>query len=752
MQNLRLSDDDEWKIAELCSNIAKAFVPPKKEAFHDWVEKNYILPPNLVSDGFRGLVSFENAPYLRVIAHAISNYKKYPGQIYQITIQKGSQVYITTIATAASFYFIIVDQQKQLWVFPTSTKGVEWMKMSFKSSWREMPDARRLLGDPDNEKKQQAKLVEYPNGFMKLVTPNEDGALQGTPANILIVDEPSSVDDEVAGLGSTITNLKGRPKNFNHSMLFIGGTPGHVYYDNEGELTGGILTQEFNKSSQQVFHFPCPSCGHITHYPITQAELKERITYNVDSNGLLVEGSSRIVCTQCGMPTINEQSRRQINLKFSGDSEYWKPINPLAHKYHVGFNINTFLSLSPIVSIDNFVREMRDCKSEKMMQAFCNTNGFPFVYSSGESLKEKMTDDKWKRFVTKIDNADGSVFEFDVPMDVNTIVAAADIQDGSSHGAAARIEVVYVGFDIFGNYVIIDHDVFAGSLIKHAKCNSWVECERIAPDGLLMKLHKYAIQRKFIHESGQEIGLSIFGFDITNGTHFRHLDTLINDYPTFVGGTGRFRENPIVLGIRGDSKLKNQLVARTSSPPVKVGSKRRTKALVQFHNRLNVNTEKLTTLFYNDLLNGDVLFSDKFDNDFFDLVMTQIWSPSKNKYIKGEDDTLPNEVDDCVCYARAMFMYASQSFGVRGTGKQERRIPLIDVIANESKFNSLENRRKRIVDFCARHGINIDADALECLSLTQLQPLSQAIAKSASSTNDGKIDTKSIVAEVEKVR
>ena len=251
MNKNELSKNEQiTKIIELIENVV-----PKDVLIScpDWAEKNRYMTPKVSRKV--GQFSFENAPYCKEICDCFSR----NNPIREVAIQKGVQLGLTTsVIENAIGYIIGVDSAPSMFVFPSDEDCENYKKTKIDSLIDNSGLREKIVAETENRNTRRtgdtAQMLEFPNGFLKLVSARKGNALRSSHIKNLFLDELDGYPDEIKGEGSPIAIAKKRTDSYS--------TVRKVCYNSTPILAHKSKINElYLKGDQRKFLVPCPHCG-----------------------------------------------------------------------------------------------------------------------------------------------------------------------------------------------------------------------------------------------------------------------------------------------------------------------------------------------------------------------------------------------------------------------------------------------------------------------------------------------------------
>lgn len=221
----------------------------------EWAEKNRYMNHKVTHR--TGPFSFENAPYCREIVDCFSK----NNSIREVAIMKGVQLGLTTsVIENIIGYTIDSDPSPMMFVFPTDKDCEEYKKIKIDNLIDNSGLRRKILAETENRNTRRtgdtAFMLEFPNGFLKLVSARKGNALRSTHIKKLMLDEVDGYPDEIKNEGSSIDIAKKRTDSYSKvRKICYNSTPTKQHKSKIKEL--------YEKGDMRKFFVPCPHCGEM---------------------------------------------------------------------------------------------------------------------------------------------------------------------------------------------------------------------------------------------------------------------------------------------------------------------------------------------------------------------------------------------------------------------------------------------------------------------------------------------------------
>ncbi|WNF36419.1 phage terminase large subunit family protein [Bacillaceae bacterium IKA-2] len=373
--------------------------------FRDLAKQILSPPPDLTvsewADAYRKLSSessaesgqwrTDRAPYQREILDSVND-----PEIEKIIIMASAQVGKTEIILNAVGYHIDFDPAPILLLQPTESLAKNFSKERLAPMLRDSPTLRNKVADVKTRDGGNTTLQKsFAGGYIALVGANAPSGLASRPIRVLLADEIDRFPISAGKEGDPLALAEKRTNNFyNRKKIFVS-TP----------TTKGAsrIEAEFELSTQEHWHLPCPSCGEFQ--PLRWSQI--------------IFDSITHACKHCGS-THNEYEWKEGKGK-------WISENPEASSR--GFHLNELVS--PWRKWKEIIQDFLDAKRKgpEAMKVWVNT-------SLGESWEEEGEQLEQDELLDRCEN-----YEASVPDNVKLLTAAVDVQDN-------RFEIEVIGWGI----------------------------------------------------------------------------------------------------------------------------------------------------------------------------------------------------------------------------------------------------------------------------------------------------------------
>ena len=219
--------------AEILQNIASGLVNRTLTSCSRWSEHRRVIPDPRTREP--KMYSTKYHPWVREMMNSTAPFN------YSM---KGAQLGVTEVAINRALYTIDKLRRDVLYVLPTTGIARDFSRTRFKTAIDYSPHLKSIFTDTDTiDLKQAGNTTLYIRGS------RGESNLVSIPASVLILDEVDRMDQDKVPLA--LERLSGQ---FEKEMWGIS-TP---------TLPNFGIHKLFQKSTQEHYYFPCPSCSRFT--------------------------------------------------------------------------------------------------------------------------------------------------------------------------------------------------------------------------------------------------------------------------------------------------------------------------------------------------------------------------------------------------------------------------------------------------------------------------------------------------------
>lgn len=472
--------------------IKETVAPPPDLTVSEWADSYRVLSSESASEP--GPWDTNRAPYQREILDSVND-----PEIEKIVIMSSAQVGKTELILNTLGYHIDFDPAPILIVQPTVDLAKSFSKERLTPMIRDTPSLRGKVADIKSRDSGNTVLQKsFAGGYIALAGANAPSGLASRPIRILLMDEVDRFPVSAGTEGDPISLAEKRTNTFwNRKKVFVS-TP---------TIKGASRIElEFEGSTKEYYHVPCPSCGE--YQPLTWGQIDFK--------------SVSMRCIACGF------LHDEIKWKKGSIKGKWIATEPNAKSR--GFHLNELLS--PWKRWEEIIDDFKEAKRKgaEALKVWVNTSlGEPWE-EDGEQLDESELYKRCEGYVA------------DVPDEVKILTAGVDVQDD-------RFEIEVVGWGADKESWGIEYHVIHGDL-KQAQI--WNE------------LDEY-LSRTWAKADGIKFGIACVCMD--SGGHFtQEVYRFTKEHETrrVYAIKGRGEQNgeyvPLIAGYIRTKPIKNLLV------------------------------------------------------------------------------------------------------------------------------------------------------------------------------------------------
>lgn len=349
-----------------------------------WAEKNRTMTVDV--SPFPGKFSFDKTPFWREPLDCL--HPSHPAR--RIAIMKGAQLGYSTNVIENGIGWIISESPCPI-LFSTGHADLSDQAMDTKVDQMIESCGLRKLIRPNvvrgrnNRTGDTTKYKEFSGGRLMTFNAGQHKAMRQFSVQAGFIDDFEAVKSSSKESGSTVRMLEQRFAAYASVMkIFYGSTP-------ERKQTSNIEPL-YLAGDRRRYYIPCPCCGTFIFLEwtidIEGSTEKAGITYKVDSNGKLVEGSVGYVCQSCS-GFFNDSNKYELNLH-----GIWKPTAEPAEPGNYSYHLSSLYASPGMYDWAHYVRMFLEAnpingrQSEALQKTFVNLClGLTFV-ETGMSVDE----------------------------------------------------------------------------------------------------------------------------------------------------------------------------------------------------------------------------------------------------------------------------------------------------------------------------------------------------------------------------
>lgn len=401
---------------DLFRQVFAVLKPPPDMTLSQWADAKRVLSKKTSAEPGRWKTS--KAPYQREIMDAISD----------VAVQKVVVMSAAQIGKTDGFilnpigYYMDYDPSPIMVMQPNLQMGESFSKDRLSPMIQDTPALREKVSDKTRNSGNTILHKEFPGGHITIVGANSPSGLRSRPIRILLADEIDGYPATAGKDGDPLLLASKRLTTFwNKKEVFIS-TP---------TVKGASRIEiEYENSTQEVWHVPCPACGE--YQPLEWAQV------HFDKNNL---DEINYVCSKCGTVS-SEVEWKEFFVK-------GKFVPRFPERNARGFYLNSLASL--FVDWREIVEKFLVANEEKkkgnieMLKAWTNTE----MAQTWEEEGYEIADDEL--FMRR------EKYNCEVPNGVLVLTAGIDTQDD-------RFEIEVVGWGIEHESWGIKYQIIYGDL------------------------------------------------------------------------------------------------------------------------------------------------------------------------------------------------------------------------------------------------------------------------------------------------
>ena len=389
-------------IKNLFRNIAKVAKPPPKLTVSQWADSYRQLSRETSAEA--GQWNTDRAPYQREIMDSVNN-----ADVEKVVIMSSAQVGKTEFLLNIVGYYIDYDPSPIMLVQPTKKEAEIFSKSRLDMMIRDTKTVNEKVASSKSRDGGNTTLYkQFMGGYIKLVGANTSKGLAGAPIRIVLMDEVDRFPIDVDGEGDPVSLAEKRTNNFWNKKKVLVSTP---------TLKGASkIESEYNNSTMEEWHVPCPSCGVLNAYEWHQID-RENVTMK---------------CRHCG------ESHNQYEWKANQGA--WLALHP--DRKTRGFHLNEFAS--PWKKWEEIISDYYTAKKDTASyKAWVNTSlGLPYEDTTSEIEEDRLIKRR-------------EMYNCQVPDEVLLLTAGVDTQEN-------RLECEVVGWGAGKESWGIQYKIFYG--------------------------------------------------------------------------------------------------------------------------------------------------------------------------------------------------------------------------------------------------------------------------------------------------
>jgi phage terminase large subunit GpA-like protein len=333
----------------------------------EWAESNRVMSSDVSSQS--GKFSFDYTPYLREVVDTMS--PNHPARI--VAVMKGAQIGFSTGVIENAIGFIISQAPGNI-LFLTGHADLAGEAMNGKiDQMIESTGLRKSIRPNVIKKKNQrtgdtAKSKEFAGGSLTAGSAGNHKLLRQRSVKYGFIDDFDAAKKSTKESGSTTEMIEQRfAAYYDYGMkLYYISTP-------EVKQTSNI-EPVYELGDKRKFHVPCPCCGDYIdlRWTFKQDGKEAGITYKIDENGKLIDGTVGYTCQSC-FGFFKDNKKQEMLL--AGE---WKPTAVPSEEGYFSYHLSALYAPVGMYDWERYVRQYLKAnpinapQKTKEMQTFTN--------------------------------------------------------------------------------------------------------------------------------------------------------------------------------------------------------------------------------------------------------------------------------------------------------------------------------------------------------------------------------------------
>lgn len=298
----------------------------------EWAERKRYLPPSVT--GMPGPYDFDVAPYIREIVDCLS----IDSPVRELAVKKGVQLGLTVgVLENAIGYFIEHVKTAPVMLLTADAELAKLRVDSYITPMLQHSELEHLIKSSDERNarktgKTDKKIEWVGGGFLVPFGAKNADKLRSLSIMVLLRDEIDAFADSVGKDGDPLKLSADRTAAFESSRKIADiSTPLQKGYSK--------IDRRFARGDQRYYYVRCLSCGFPQVLRWTGTNKETGHVYGIQwetEGGLLVPGSVRYLCQNCGHEHVNDDKTRLLSPDHGAE---WrptaKPIAPDVRSYAI---------------------------------------------------------------------------------------------------------------------------------------------------------------------------------------------------------------------------------------------------------------------------------------------------------------------------------------------------------------------------------------------------------------------------------
>ena len=236
------------QVEDICNAWLTVFEPPPRMTVSEWADEYRFLSPE--SSGQHGKYDSGITPYAREWMDSVND-PDATGTVLMVGAQLGK----TEVLNNMIGYFIDVEPSPMLMVQPTIELGEAWSKERLAPMARDTPRIKDKVSDVKSRSAGNTILMKtFPGGNLAIAGANAPSGLASRPRRVVLLDEVDRYPPSAGTEGDPCSLAIRRTETFWNAVVVMTSTP---------TVKGRSRVEtEFEASDQRRYFCDCPRCGH----------------------------------------------------------------------------------------------------------------------------------------------------------------------------------------------------------------------------------------------------------------------------------------------------------------------------------------------------------------------------------------------------------------------------------------------------------------------------------------------------------
>lgn len=316
---------------------------------HKWAEQNRFMGTEV--SNFPGPFSYKRTPYLKEVVDCLM--PDHPAK--RIAVMKGAQIGFSTGVIENGIGYLMAEQPCNILLAARDDGLVKDMMDKKIDQMIDSCGLREMIGPNVVRARNQrtgdtSKGKEFPGGSIRAFSVQAPGRMRQISVQVGFLDDfEAAPADKDAGSATKLFETR-FASYYDKMKIFYISTPEVKHTSNIEPL--------YLQGDQRRYHVPCPKCGDhiILEWKTTGRNGKRAgITYELDGEGELVDGSVGYTCQSCG-DFFTEGHKYDMNL-----NGMWMPTVRQKDPTFFSYHISALYAPPGMYDWEHYVRNYIDC-------------------------------------------------------------------------------------------------------------------------------------------------------------------------------------------------------------------------------------------------------------------------------------------------------------------------------------------------------------------------------------------------------